>query len=150
MRKILATAAALGLAGLGVLVPAGSAQASAACDTAWNNATSGYFYAYANDNCSGVLGKDDGSDANWVDRAGAFQGNDNDDAESILHKGTSGLAVKVYQHINNGGGHTCIKKSEYYMSSLAGHTYTNGASADLSISAHKWVANSECDKFLDS
>lgn len=34
MRKILATAATLGLAGLGVIVPSGGAQAATACDNA--------------------------------------------------------------------------------------------------------------------
>ncbi|GAA3771031.1 hypothetical protein ACFS5L_12615 [Streptomyces phyllanthi] len=150
MRKILAAAATLGLAGLGVIVPATAAQASAACDTAWRNAASGYFYAYDYDSCSGTLGLDDDNDANWSDTSGSFQSGDNDDAQSILHKGTSGMAVKVYRHASYGGGHTCLKKSEYYMDDLTGHTYTDGSGVNVSISSHKWVWESDCGKFLNS
>lgn len=150
MRKILAAAATVGLAGLGVLVPATGAHASAACDTAWHNADSGYFYAYDFDNCSTSIGRDIDDDASWADSSGAFQGSDNDDAQSILHKGTSGMAVKVYQHAYYGGGHACLAKAEYYMSDLNGQTYTNGVGVSSSISSHKWVWHGECGKFLNS
>ncbi|WP_217249212.1 hypothetical protein [Streptomyces sp. AC602_WCS936] len=150
MRKLFAAAATLGLAGLGVLVPASGAQASTACDNAWNSASSGYFYAYNYDNCGGYLGKDADNDANWSDGSGSFRGGDNDETQSLLHKGTSGMAVKVYQHANYRGGHTCIAKSEYYMDDLSGFTYTNGVSANESISSHKWVWHGDCGKFLDS
>ncbi|MFE0948521.1 peptidase inhibitor family I36 protein [Streptomyces mutabilis] len=150
MRKTLAAAATLGLATLGVLVPASGAQASAACDNAWHSAASGYFYAYDHDNCSGQLGRDVDDDAHWADSSGAFQGGDNDDAQSLLHKGTSGMAVKVYQHANYGGGHACLAKSEYYMSDLSAQKFSNGAWVNQSISSHKWVWHADCGKFLDS
>ncbi|MFD5631952.1 MULTISPECIES: hypothetical protein [unclassified Streptomyces] len=152
MRKILAAAATIGLAGLAVLIPTSGAQAATACDNAWNSATSGYFYAYSGDNCSGYLGSADGQDANWGNGQGAFQSGDTNNAESILHKGTSGLAVQLFNGTGEdfAGGHTCIKKSEYYMSSLNGFTFTSGYYVDNEISSHRWVAESSCGKFLDS
>lgn len=149
MRKILAAAATLGLAGLGVLVPVSSAQASVACDNAWNSATSGYFYAYDYDSCDTSLGREDGNDSNWADSADGFQGGDNDDAQSVLHKGTSGMHVKLYRHAGYTGGHTCIAKAEYYMDDLSGFTFTDGSSVNVNISSHEWVW-SGCGKFLDS
>lgn len=150
MRRIIATAATLGLAGLAVIVPATAAQANAACDAAYGEADSGYFYAYDYDNCDGQLGRDIDNDSNWADSSGAFQGGDNDDAQSILNKGTSGMAVKVYRHAGYSGGHTCLAKNEYYMSDLSGHTYTDGSSVNASISSHQWVWHGACGKFLDS
>lgn len=152
MRRILAAAATLGLAGLGVLVPATGAQASEACDRAWHGALGGYFYAYANDHCSGYLGKTTSWDSDWGNSSGPFQGGDTNEAQSILHKGTSGMAVQVFNGTGQdwGGGHTCIKKSEYYMSDLSGFTFTSGLGVDNNISSHRWVWNSSCGKFLDS
>lgn len=154
MRKILATAATLGLAGLGAIVPATSAQASTACDNAWRNATSGYVYAYKYINCDTYLGRDIDEDSNWADSSGGFQGSDNNNATSVLHKGTSGMAVKFYDHVNYSGGHTCLKKSEVYMDSLGLQYFTsyNGTaeSANNDISSHNWVWESACSKFLDS
>ncbi|GAA2114024.1 hypothetical protein [Streptomyces synnematoformans] len=151
MRRILAAAATLGLAGLGALVPAsGSQAASEACDNAWHNAPSGHFRAYNSSNCSGLLGSDPGYDGNWSNSEGRFQGTDNDKATSLVHKGTSGMAVKVYQHSHYSGGHTCLAKAEYYMDTLSGHYYTNGVSVNNSISSHEWAWHSNCAKFLDS
>ena len=154
MRKILATVATLGLAGLGVLVPVSGAQASAACDAAWDNATSGHFYAYDNTSCSGLLGHTESWDSDWGNSSGPFEGGDTNKASSILHKGTSGLAVMVLNGTGQdwAGGHACIKKSEYYMSSLSGWTFTSGSeySVNNGISSHQWVPNSDCGKFLDS
>ncbi|KOG31372.1 hypothetical protein [Streptomyces resistomycificus] len=152
MRKTLAAAATLGLAGLAVIVPTSGAQAATPCDNAWNSATNGYFYAYANDNCSGYLGSAEGADSNWGNSQGSFQGGDTNNAESILHKGTSGLAVQVFNGTGEdwAGGHTCIKKSEYYMSSLNGFSFTSGYDVDNEISSHRWVAEGSCGKFLDS
>ncbi|MFE5601381.1 hypothetical protein ACFQ8O_19600 [Streptomyces coelicoflavus] len=152
MRKILAAAATLGLAGLGAIVPATGAQASTACDNAWHNARSGYFYAYSGYNCSGYIGSTGSWDSDYGNSSGPFQGGDTNTASSILHKGTSGMAVQVFNGTGQdwGGGHTCIKKSEYYMSSLSGHTFTSGAGVNNGISSHRWVWNSSCGKFLNS
>ncbi|GGZ13256.1 hypothetical protein CP967_13450 [Streptomyces nitrosporeus] len=150
MRKFLAAAATLGLAGLGVIVPATAAQASAACDTAWKNAASGYLYAYDYDSCSGYLGRDADADYSWADSSGGFQGGDNDDAQSLVHKGSSGMAVKLYRHAGYAGGHTCLAKAEYYMDDLSGYTFTDGSPVNASISSHEWVWHGECGKFLNS
>ncbi|GAA3771038.1 hypothetical protein ACFS5L_12620 [Streptomyces phyllanthi] len=150
MRKTLAISAALGVAALGVLVPTTSAQASTACDTSWNSAPPGSFYAYDFTDCSGLLGRTaESSDANWGDSSGPFQGNADNAASSILHKGTSGMAVKVYQYPGYLGGHACLKKSESYKEDLSRHTFSNGAGMDNDISSHRWVWESACGTFLD-
>jgi hypothetical protein len=48
------------------------------------------------------MGWSAGNDANWGDSAGGFRSEANR-AGSILHKGTSGLAVKVYDGTNYTG-----------------------------------------------
>ncbi|WP_399887774.1 hypothetical protein ACGH7X_24010 [Streptomyces sp. BBFR51] len=154
MRKILAATATLGLAGLGVIVPATGAQAATTCDKAWNNARSGYFYAYDGQNCIGNIGSTDSWDSDYGNSSGPFQGSDTNRASSILHKGTSGLAVQVFNGTGQdwSGGHTCIKKSEYYMSDLVGDSFTSGKKylVNNGISSHRWVPEDKCDRFLDS
>ncbi|WP_200307313.1 hypothetical protein [Streptomyces adelaidensis] len=152
MRKTLATVATLGLAGLAVIVPTSGAQAATACDNAYNSASLGYFYAYSGDNCSGYLGSAEGSDSNWGNSQGSFQDGDTNNAESILHRGSSGLAVQVFNGTGDdwAGGYTCIKKSELYMSSLNGFSFTSGYDVDNGISSHRWLAEGSCAKFLDS
>jgi hypothetical protein len=150
MRKTLATAATLGLAALGTIVPTSSAHASAACDNAWNAAASGYFYAYAYDHCYYTLGSDAGDDADWNTGRGGFTAGAGDEAASVLHKGTSGMSVKLFESANYGGGHICIRKNEYYVDTLNGWTFNNGHRALLNINSHKWVWDGSCSKFLDS
>lgn len=151
MRKISILLATLGLVVTGALFPVTSAQASAACDTAWHNATSGNFYAFANIHCNTRMGADAGSDANWSDSSGSFQGSDNDRASSILHKGTSGLAVKVYVHSNYSGNYGCITKGELYVDSLHDNYLTGGSGSYRawdSISSHEWVTEGACNGHL--
>lgn len=146
MRKISVLLATLGLVLAGALFPA-SAQASAACDTAWHNATSGHFYAFDYTNCAGKLGSSTGNDANWGNSSGGFRGADNNKAHSLLHKGTSGMAVKVYSAYDYRGSWACIKKSEYYVSDLNDDRLRSGSTsvrASNAISSHKWVENSSC------
>ncbi|MCC5036894.1 hypothetical protein DMH02_027905 [Streptomyces sp. WAC 00631] len=152
MRKIPAVLATLALAALGAAVPATTAQAAptgalAGCADAWPSATSGYFYAYSGYGCSGFLGKAYGDDSNWGDSGGSFQGGDTNSASSILHKGTSGSAVAVYNGTGTGwsGGYACIAKSEYYVSDLSDNYFTSGAKADNAISSHRWVSNAACN-----
>lgn len=149
MRKSLLAVATAIVVGLGVMVPVSSAQASASCDNAWQNSNFGYFYAYQGYSCSIYLGRDQGNDPNWGDNHGGFRGSDNNAASSILHKGTSGMAVKVYDH-KYGGGHTCLKQAEYYMSILSGHKFTSGENVNNDISSHQWVWHGSCSRFLDS
>lgn len=117
-----------------MLLPAGAAQASVVCD---------------NDRCSGLLGAAEGNDSNRGDKSGKFQ-KDSDKAQSLVHKGTSGMAVKLYRLAGYSGGHTCIKKSEYYMDDLSGHTFTSGYLVDNNISSHQWAWDSSCGRFLNS
>ncbi|KDN72972.1 hypothetical protein DF19_07265 [Streptomyces olindensis] len=151
MRKIPALFATLTLAGLGALVPTTSAQAaSAACDNAWNGAASGWLYAYKNIHCSGgVLGRDASNDENWGDGRGELRYVANQ-ASSLVHKGTSGMAVKVYDGTNYTGASACLAKSELYVSDLTDDHLVGGGpgsgriTANDTISSHKWVWESAC------
>lgn len=148
MRKTSVLLATLGLAVAGALLPVTSAQASAACDTAWNNATPGRFGAFENINCAGILGSDADADANWADSVGSFQGSDNDKASSLLHKGTSGLAVMVYSDANFRGNYGCVTRGELYVSNLHDNYLTGGSGSYRawdSISSHKWVTEGDCN-----
>ncbi|NBM15723.1 hypothetical protein [Streptomyces sp. GC420] len=151
MRKTFAVLAALALAGLGAAVPAAAAQAAPAgaladCGDAWPNATSGYFYAYSGTYCSGYLGKAAGNDSDWGDSSGSFQGSDTNSASSVLNKGTSGMAVAVYNGTGTdwGGGYACLARSEYYASNLSDDSFSSGAGVNNGISSHRWAWNSEC------
>ena len=146
MRKISVLLATLGLVIAGALFPV-SAQASAACDTAWRNGTSGHFAAFDYINCAGKLGSSTGNDSSWSDSAGGFRGTDGNKAHSLLHRGTSGMAVKVYTGVSYRGNWGCIKQSEFYVSNLNDDYLTGGSGsyrASNSISSHKWVWNSDC------
>lgn len=150
MRKISVLLATLGLVAAGALFPM-SVQASTACDNAWDDAKSGYFIAYDATNCGRSLGAAVGNDANWNDRTGAFQLSDGDKAESILHKGTSGLAVQVFDGAGFSGNWGCIKKSEYYVSNLSDDRLEGGpggAPAANTISSHRWVDAKDCGVYF--
>lgn len=147
MRKISVLLATLGLVAAATLFPM-SAQASTSCDNAWHDAKAGYFFAYDAPGCGLTLGADVGSDPDWHDARGAFQRTDGDKAESLLHKGTSGLAVQVFDRPGFGGNWSCIKKSEYYVSNLADDRLYGGpgdAPAANTISSHRWVDEDLCD-----
>ncbi|MBB5803294.1 hypothetical protein F4560_003062 [Saccharothrix ecbatanensis] len=152
MRKALTALAMSALMGLAVITSAATAQAdpagtfSVACDNAWRGATSGDFYAYSESNCSGFMGKAEGNDSDWGNSAGPFQGSDTNRASSILHKGTSGLAVAVYNGTGTdwGGGYTCLRKGELYASYLGDNSFTSGAGVDNGISSHRWAPESDC------
>ncbi|MFC9270673.1 hypothetical protein ACFTXJ_23205 [Streptomyces zhihengii] len=153
MRKTLATAATLALAGLGVVLPAGGAQASDTCNRAYQTALGGYFYAYSGDHCTGELGRTTSWDSDWGNSSGPFRGGDTNNAQSILHKGTSGLAVQVINGTGQdwGGGYTCLTKGEKYMSDLGGFTFSSGEPVDNGISSHQWITEKSCgDWILDS
>jgi hypothetical protein len=147
MRKISVLFATLGLVVAGALFPA-SAQASAVCDAEYHSTVSGFFRAYDGINCSTRLGSDADNDVNWSDSVGGFQGSDNDDAGSLIHKGTSGLAVKVYVHASYRGNYGCITKGEKYVSNLGDDYLTGGSGSHTawnSISSHEWVDESDCN-----
>jgi hypothetical protein len=151
MRKISVLLATLGLVIAGALFPVASAQAASAnCDEEWRGATFGHFYAYEIFHCTIKLGSSAGDDANWGNSSGGFQGGDTNEAGSLLHKGTSGLAVKVYNGTSHTGAYSCVKKSEYYVSVLHDDYLTGGVhpsdrvSANDTISSHEWVRESAC------
>lgn len=147
MRKISVLLATLGLVVAGALFPT-SAQASEGCDIAYNATPSGFFRAYDHINCATFLGSHDDNDSNWADDAGGFRGSDNDKAHSLIHKGTSGYAVKVYVHARYGANWGCITKGEKYVSTLYGDYLTGGSGsveAWNSISSHEWVPESDCE-----
>jgi hypothetical protein len=151
MRKVSVLLATLGFVAAGVLFPVTGAQAASInCDAEWRDASSGYFYAYDYLNCDNTLGKASGNDSNWGDVAGGFQSSDSNNASSLLHKGSSGMAVKVYDKTGYTGAYSCIKKSEYYVSNLLDDHLTGGGpgsgsvEASNTISSHKWVEESSC------
>lgn len=152
MRKISVLLATVGLVIAGALFPVASAQAdSLRCARMWNEeTTAGNFYAYNSGDCGDVLGWSSGNDANWGDSAGGFRGSDTNRANSILNKGTSGMAVKVYDGTGYTGAYACIKRSELYVSILTDDYLTGGVHptdrvrAHDTISSHKWVQDSAC------
>lgn len=151
-RKIPVLLAAVALAGLGAAVPVTTAQAAPeqaaapSCRNAWRGATAGDFYAYRFANCDGFLGKTKSWDSNWGNGAGPFQVWDTNTASSVLNKGTSGMAVAVYNGTGTdwGGGYACLARSELYASNLRDDRFSNGVPANDAISSHRWVRNAQC------
>jgi hypothetical protein len=140
MRKIPVLLATLALACLGAAAPATTAQADpvtplADCAFAWDGAASGYFHAYSGYGCNGFLGKASGDDRNWCDSFGPFQGGDTNSTGSILNKGTSGIAVAIYNGTGTdwGGGYSCLRLGELYANDLSDNTFTSGYLIDDAI-----------------
>lgn len=147
MRKISAALAVLGLAALGAVVPATAAHAGPNCDAKWNNLAPGYFVAYGGTDCYGdVLGWTESYDTNWGNDAGPFQGGDTNQATSILQKGTSWMAVKIYNETGDdwGGSYSCLTRGVLYASDLSNDRFSSGAIVNNAISSHKWVPQVEC------
>ncbi|MEV6171015.1 hypothetical protein AB0L99_22620 [Streptomyces sp. NPDC051954] len=151
MRKILAMATTLGLAGLGALVPATGAQAATPCDNAYNALDPGKFAAYNATNCGTLLGSTEGQDQDWGNSTGVFQGSDTNQATSLINKGTSGMRVQLFNGTGDdwAGGHTCLTQGEKYMSSLDNQYFTTGIEVNNQISSHRWIW-SGCGTVLDS
>ncbi|MFE5208659.1 hypothetical protein [Streptomyces sp. NPDC056600] len=149
MRKLPVLVTTLAVAGLGLIVPATSAQA-AGCATAKSAALSGYMYAYDNVNCGVELGHASGDDSNWGDSGGSFQGGDTNKATSILNKGNS-YEVAFYNGTRDsgasGGGNICLSRAEGFASDLTNDYFNNGNSANNSISSHAWSSASNCSKW---
>ncbi|MCL8011707.1 hypothetical protein [Streptomyces sp. AS02] len=155
MRKIPSVLAALGVAALGVVIPAGTAQAAAGCSGAWDGANDGEMKAYRYSYCDTHLGTTESYDSDWGNSSGPFQGTDENAATSLLHKGTSGYAIAFYRLPGYDGGHICLTKGEKWASTLvdgadsyANDRFTNGDPADNRISSHQWVSQSSCGKFM--
>ncbi|WP_328503471.1 hypothetical protein OG828_35285 [Streptomyces sp. NBC_00457] len=148
MRKVPAALTVLAMAALGAVVPASAAHAGPICQQSYRDAEAGYMYAYDGLDCVGFLGKAEGDDANWGDSSQSFQGGDTNKASSILNKGVN-YEVKFYNGTGTGwtGGYTCLGRSEHFASDLRDNTFTSGASANNSISSHRWVSASFCDRW---
>ncbi|GAA2397872.1 peptidase inhibitor family I36 protein [Streptomyces coeruleofuscus] len=150
MRKLTATLATLTLAGLGALVPAASVQAAptANCDDNYEEAKSGYMYAYRLSYCESYLGSSKEWDENWGNSSRSFQGDDDNRATSLLNK--TGKYVAFYRLKDYKGGHICIASDKKYVSSLkSDDVFSNGETADNRISSHKKLASNTCSKFMD-
>ncbi|WAX78997.1 hypothetical protein [Streptomyces sp. KMM 9044] len=154
MRKTTVALAAIGAAVLGTVVPAGTAQASAACDNAWNSTPAGSMAAYEHSNCGGaLLGRTPGDDSNWGNSQGAFQGSDTNRASSVLNAGTTDTAWKEVQFFNGTGtgwtgGYSCLARSEFYADNLTDDYFTSGYVINDAISSHRWVPASYCGRFM--
>ncbi len=70
------------------------------------------------------------------------------EAGSLLHKGTAGLAVKLYRGTGYTGAHVCLTRSESYVTDLGGVTFPDGTPLG-STRSHRWAWTSECDQFPD-
>ncbi|MEU0392870.1 hypothetical protein ABZ208_08880 [Streptomyces sp. NPDC006208] len=152
MRKLGTAVAVLGLAALGAIAPATSAQAAAqaeGCDQAWPG-RDGNVRAWQHNDCRGyLLGVDAGDDADWSDGAGAFQGSDYNEASSVMNSGyTGGLDVVAFyltaQHLHQ-FGYVCLSPYELYADNLTDNYFTNGGGVvNDRIGSHKWVTASAC------
>jgi hypothetical protein len=150
MRKIPAVLAALAFAGLGVVVPATSAQAAVNCSDNYTKAQAGYMYAYKHAYCESHLGNSDSWDSDWGNSSGPFQGGDTNEASSILNKGNSS-EVQFFNGTGQdwAGGHICLSRGEAYASNLEDDEFHNGVDANDEISSHRWVSpsNNNCEKW---
>jgi hypothetical protein len=155
MRKFTVTAALLGLAVLGVAVPAAGAQAAertaggTGCDSKWG-ARNGNVYAWDAYDCQGgPLIVTPGDNPRWADSA-------YDKASSVMNRGCIGGRdhVKFYEYFSYyGGGHACLAPGELYADNLSndrftGNTQTGDHIVDNCIMSHKWVTRSECGTLL--
>lgn len=147
MRTIPAATAALALAALGVIGPATGAQAAATCETAYQNASPGYLHLYADADCNGLLARTMTNDSNWGDASGSVQGIGVGEVGSLLAKGTTGMAVKLFKSPDYQGADVCLTKSETFVRDLNGSTFPDGSPLH-SARSHKWVWTSDCDAFL--
>ncbi|WP_405999032.1 hypothetical protein [Streptomyces sp. NBC_00829] len=152
MRKLGTAIAVLGLTALGLAVPATSAQAAAlgpTCNAKWPG-RDGNVRAWQHNDCTGdLLGVTQGSDPNWGDGAGPFQGNDFNDASSVMNSGYTGgkdvvafylTADYAYQY-----GYVCLSPNELYADNLTDNYFTsNGGVVNDRIGSHTWVTASAC------
>jgi hypothetical protein len=148
VRKLPAALTVLGMAALGTVVPVSAAHAAETCSDNYSAARAGYMYAYDSVDCVGQLGLSYGDDENWGNSSQSFQGSDTNKASSILNKGNS-QEVQFFNGTGTGwtGGHTCLSRNEGYASDLTDNYFTSGYSANNSISSHRWVSASTCDRW---
>ncbi|MFE2214415.1 hypothetical protein ACFW93_20975 [Streptomyces canus] len=156
MRKFATAAAVIGLAALGLAVPATSAQASvqgAGCNAKWPG-RDGYVRAWADPDCQGtLLGATQGNDANWSDNDGPFTSGDQNQASSVMNSGTiGGKDVVAFYYLpgqSDVTGYTCLAPGEKYADNLTDNRFQkrDGSTVgpvDDNIMSHVWVTASAC------
>ncbi|MER7837729.1 hypothetical protein ABTY98_17930 [Streptomyces sp. NPDC096040] len=146
MRKLTLAAVTLGLAALGLAVPA-NAHAVSGCNAQWPG-RDGNVRAWRDWDCGGeLLGVTPGNDPNWGDAAGPFQGSDVNAASSVMNSGfVGGKDVVAFYYLTNypSSAYGCLKPGELYVDNLTRDTFTNGANMNDNIMSHAWVASSAC------
>lgn len=140
MRKTATAFAVLGLALTGFVLPATGAQAAAepraTCSDNYRDAKFGYMYAYDGTYCRTYVGKSNTSDKNW--------GSDSNKASSLVYKGSSGSAMKVYDLVNYGGGWNCMPAGEHWVDKLSRNKFSNGNNVNNDISSSKKTTEAAC------
>ncbi|MGW3288705.1 peptidase inhibitor family I36 protein [Streptomyces sp. NPDC001002] len=149
MRKFTATAAVLGLAALGLAVPATAAQAAESgvpgpgCNSKWG-ARNGFMYAWQDLDCTGtLLISTPGSSSYWGAAA-------NDKATSVMNRGFVGGNdhVVFWEDAGLVGGHTCLAPGELYADNLTDDWFTSGVVVNDNISSHEWLTAFHCGAYL--
>lgn len=156
MRKFASAAAVIGLAALGLAVPATSAQASvqgAYCNAKWPG-RDGNVRAWADPDCQGtLLGVTQGNDPDWSDNLGPFTSGDENKASSVMNSGTIGGKDVVAFYYKRGqsdvDGYTCLAPGEKYADNLQDNRFqkrdgTTVGPVDDNIMSHVWVTASAC------
>ncbi|ARP73234.1 hypothetical protein LK07_29535 [Streptomyces pluripotens] len=146
MRKLVVSVATLGLAALGIAVPA-SAHAVTGCNAKWPG-YDGNVRAWRDIDCQGeLLGVTPGNDSNWNDGYGPFQGSDANAASSVMNSGyIGGKDVVAFYYLPNydDSAYGCLKPGELYVDDLTRNHFTNGANMNDNIMSHAWVTASAC------
>ncbi|MBV2355465.1 hypothetical protein KUM39_13990 [Streptomyces sp. J2-1] len=149
MRKLAVSLATLGLAALGVAVPATAAHAGTNCNANWNaHGRDGNVRAWDGTDCTGtLLGVTAGNDPNWGDSSGPFTGSDANTASSVMNSGfVGGKDVVAFYYLPNydDRAYGCLKPGEKYVDDLGRNHFTNGVTMNDRIESHVWVASSAC------
>ncbi|MGX1478215.1 UNVERIFIED_CONTAM: hypothetical protein RKD50_007023 [Streptomyces canus] len=148
MRKLTVSLATLGLAALGIAIPA-TAHAGPGCNANWNShGRDGNVRAWDGTDCGGeLLGVTPGNDPEWDDNLGPFQGNDVNRASSVMNSGfVGGKDVVAFYYLGgyDDRAYGCLLPGEKYVDDLGRNRYTNGVYMDNSIESHAWVTSGAC------
>ncbi|WP_330263805.1 hypothetical protein [Streptomyces griseorubiginosus] len=148
MRKLTVSLATLGIAALGIAVPA-TAHAGPGCNANWNaHGRDGDVRAWDGTDCGGeLLGVTAGSDPSWGDGSGPFQGSDTNRASSVMNSGfVGGKDVVAFYWLDNynDGSYGCLLPGEKYVDDLSRNHFTNNANMNNNIQSHTWVTSSAC------
>ncbi|MCQ9178106.1 hypothetical protein KMT30_03430 [Streptomyces sp. IBSBF 2953] len=149
MRKLTISLATLGLAALGIALPA-TAHAGPGCNANWNShGRDGNVRAWDGTDCGGtLLGVTPGNDSDWQDAVGPFQGSDGDAASSVMNSGyVGGKDVVAFYYLKGYDDHAygCLKPGELFVDDLSRSKFTDGVhNMNNNIRSHVWVAASAC------